>query len=89
MTERELFSKNLRLSKEFDLYLLEHPEVAERIPEGALIVLLPDEDADLCRRNQEIATARRAPGQAVVYVRLGKLAPHKSRLSSAQVEVAA
>ncbi len=28
MTDEELFTKNLKLSTEFDLYLLEHPEVA-------------------------------------------------------------
>lgn len=26
MTEQELFTKNLKLSREFDLYLVEHPE---------------------------------------------------------------
>jgi hypothetical protein len=89
MTERDLFTKNLRLSKEFDLYLLEHPEIAETIPENALIVLLPEEDEDLSRQNREMAVARRAMGQPVVYVRLGKLAPSRSRLSTARVEIAA
>ena len=27
MTAQELFTKNLKLSTEFDLYLLEHPDV--------------------------------------------------------------
>ena len=90
MTEQELFAKNLRLSREFDLYLLEHPEVAKKIPGNALIVLLPEEDANLCRQNREMALARRGAGQPiVVYVRLGRLAPPKSRLSSAEIEVAA
>jgi hypothetical protein len=98
MTEQELFARNLRLSREFDLYLLEHPEVAKEIPEDALIVLLPEEDSDLllpeedsdlCRQNRDMAMARRRAGQPVVYVKLGKLAPPKSRLSSARIEVAA
>jgi hypothetical protein len=89
MTEQELFAKNLRLSREFDLYLLEHPEVAKQIPEDALIVLLPEEDADLCRQNKDMAVTRRRAGQPVVYVKLGKLAPPRSRLSSARIEVAA
>ena len=89
MIETELFRKNLRLSKEFDLYLMEHPEVAAEIPEGALIVLLPEEDAELRRQNQEMAAARRVAGQPIVYVRLGKLAPPRSRISSARVEIAA
>lgn len=50
MTEQELFAKNLRLSREFDLYLLEHREVAKKIPGNALIVRLPEEDANFCRQ---------------------------------------
>ena len=48
MTDRDPFTKNLRLSREFDLDLPEHPEVAEEIPKGAMIVCLPDEDPGLC-----------------------------------------
>jgi hypothetical protein len=87
MTERELFSKNLRLSSEFDLYLLEHPEVAERIPENALLVLLPEEDAELCESNLELAQKRREPGQPIVYIRVEKVSPPRSRLVNPRVEV--
>jgi hypothetical protein len=89
MTEQELFVKNLKLSHEFDLYLLEHPEVAEQIPENALIVLLPEEDSELCAKNQEMAIARQQPGQPLVYVRVEKLTPPRSRLVNPRVEVAA
>ena len=89
MTEQELFTKNLTLSREFDLYLVEHPEVAERIPANALIVLLPEDDPELCAKNQELTQARREPGQAIVSVRVGKLMPPRSRLVNPQVEVAA
>ena len=89
MTEKELFTRNLKLSTEFDLYLLEHPEVAERIPENALIVLLPEEDTDLCEKNLELAKTRREPGQAIVYVRVEKVAPPRSRLVNPKVEIAA
>lgn len=89
MTEQELFAKNLRLSHEFDLYLMEHPEMAERIPENVLIVLLPEDDPELCARNRELAMARRQPGQPLVYVRVEKLTPPRSRLVNPRVEVAA
>ena len=85
MTDQELFIKNLRLSREFDLYLLEHPEVSERIPENALIVLLPEEDPELCAKNQELALARREPGQPIVSVRVEKLIPPRSRLVNPRV----
>ena len=89
MTDQEMFTKNLKLSTEFDLYLIEHPEVAEQIPENALVVLLPEEDQELCERNLNLAKARRESGQAVVRVRIEKVAPPRSRLVKPRVEVAA
>ncbi len=80
MTEQEIFSKNLILSTEFDRYVLEHPEFAEKIPENAQVVLLPEDDLELREKNIEIAKAQREPGQAVVYVEIEKVAPQMSRL---------
>jgi hypothetical protein len=87
MTDRELFTKNLKLSTEFDLYLFEHPEVAEQMPENALLIFLPEEDPELCKRNLELAKARQEPGQPIVYIRVEKLAPPRSRLVNPKVEV--
>ena len=87
MTDRDLFAKNLKLSTEFDLYLLEHPEVADRIPENALIILLPEEDLELCEKNLELSRARQDPGQPIVYIRVEKLSPPRSRLVNPRVEV--
>jgi hypothetical protein len=89
MTEQDLFLKNLKLSREFDLYLIEHPDVAERIPANALIVLLPEDDPELCAKNQELARVRREPDQPIVSVRVGALTPPRSRLVNPTVEVAA
>ena len=89
MTEQELFSKNLKLSTEFDLYLLEYPELAEQIPDNALLMFLPEEDPERCAKNRELGEARREPGQPLVYVRVEKVAPPRSRLVNPRVEVAA
>ncbi len=89
MTAHDLFTKNLKLSTEFDLYLLEHPEVAEQIPDNALIVLLPKQDPEMCERNLELAKARREPGQVVVHVWVEKVDPPRSRIVNPRVEVAA
>ncbi|MCA1957601.1 MAG: hypothetical protein LDL14_03615 [Nitrospira sp.] len=89
MTEQELFTKNMKLSREFDLYLVEHSEVAERIPANALIVLLPEDDPELCVKNQELAQSKREPGQAIVSVRVGTLTPPRLRLVNPKVEVVA
>ena len=89
MTAHDLFTKNVKLSTEFDLYIMEHPEVAEQIPDNALIVLLPKEDPEMCEKNLELAKARREPGQAVVHVWVEKVAPPRSRIVNPRVEVAA
>ena len=88
MNQRDFFSKNLTLSTEFDLYLLDHPEVAEQIPKNALIVLLPEDDQDLCTYNLENAKKKKEPGQKVVYVKIRGLEPPRSRLISPELELA-
>ena len=91
MKEEEIFSKNLILSTEFDRYVIEHPEFAEKIPQNAQIVLLPKDDPELCQKNIEIAKAQREAGQpvAVVYAYIEKVAPQISRLVNPRLEIAA
>ena len=86
MTGEELFKKNQQLSTEFELYLLEHPEIEENIPDNALIVLTPVYDEELTAKNIELAEANREPGQAVVYVRVERL--RTSRIEGLSLQVA-
>jgi hypothetical protein len=89
MKEKEIFSKNLILSTEFDRYILEHPDFAEKIPQNAQIVLLPEDDPELCRQNIAIAKAQREPEQRVVYVHIEKIIPQVSRLVNPRLELGA
>jgi hypothetical protein len=86
MTREELFRKNQQLSTEFELYLLEHPEIEEKIPDNALIVLLPEYDKELAEKNIELAEANKEPGQIVVYVRVERL--RTSRIEGLTLQVA-
>ena len=86
MTGEELFKKNQQLSTEFELYLLEHPEIEENIPDNALIVMTPVYDEELTAKNIELAEANRERGQAVVYVRVEKL--RTSRIEGLSLQVA-
>lgn len=86
MASEELFAKNQKLSTEFDLYITEHPEIEDQIPDNALIVLLPEYDKELARKNSELALRHREPGQPVVYVRIDRL--RTSRLDGLQLQVA-
>jgi len=89
MTEEEIFSKNLILTTEFDRYVLEHPEFAEKIPKNAQVVLLPEDDLELRQKNIEIAESQREPGQPVVYVEIERIAPQMSRLVNPVLKVGA
>lgn len=64
MTEEDLFRKNQQLSTEFELYLLDHPEVEDIIPDNAMIVLVPEYDKELSEKNMNLAEANREPGHA-------------------------
>ncbi len=89
MKEEEIFSKNLILSTEFDRYVIEHPEFAEKIPQNAQIVLLPEDDPELRKENIEIAKAQREAGQPVVYVYIEKVTKQISRLVNPRLKIAA
>jgi len=86
MDKKEVFAKNQQLSTEFELYLLDHPELEGEIPNNALIVLLPEYDAELSKINLEIATKNREEKQPVVYVRVQRL--RKSRIEGLELKVA-
>jgi len=88
MTEEEVFVKNLILSTEFDRYILEHPDIAEKIPLNAQIVFLPETDPELSKINIEMAKKQHEKGQIVVYVHIGSIAPQLSRLTKVNLEVA-
>lgn len=90
MNKKELFEKNLVLSTEFSRYVLEHPEVAKRLPKEAIVVILPDYDQELAEENLKIAKARREKNQPMVFVRVKRLAPaRKSRLVRPKLELVA
>ena len=86
MTKEELFRKNQQISTEFELYLLDRPEIEEAIPDNALIVLLPDYDSILAEKNRELAEANKELGQTIVYVRIKKL--RASRIEDLSLQLA-
>jgi hypothetical protein len=88
MTKDEVFHKNLILNKEFALYLLEHPKVAQEIPENAIVVLSPEDDPELAEINLKMAEEMQEEGQPLVLVRIGKLRPITSRITQFSMEIA-
>ena len=89
MNKKSVVYKNIVLNTEFNKYLVEHPEFADKIPNNALVVILPDDDPALCRKNLALAQRHRGKDQAVVHVRVKKLAPPpRSRLVQPRLKVA-
>lgn len=86
MTREELFKKNQQLSTEFELYLFEHPEIEEKIPDNAMIVLVPEYDQELAEKNIELAEANKEPGQTIVYVKVERL--RISRIEGLTLQIA-
>lgn len=86
MKPLEIFLRNQQLSTKFDLYLLDHPEVADKIPDRALMVFLPEFDKDLAKRNRTLAAKMREKGQSIVYVKVKGITT--SRLEGLSLEVA-
>ncbi len=85
MRKEDIFSKNHILGVEFDLYLVEHPEILEQIPGNSEVYFLPEEDPDLFRENLRIAETHKREGKRVVLVRIGKLSPLRSRLQDVRL----
>ncbi len=80
MKKQEIFIKNSILAEEFTRYMVENPDFAARIPKKANLVLLPQDDPELCAFNKGIAKKVKKEGHKVILVRINKLIPSKSRI---------
>ena len=77
--------KHATLVTEFDRYVVEHPEFAEKIPQNSQVVLQVEGDNQYNEWSLELAARQREPGQSVVYLKVKGLKPAKSRLIKPEV----
>ncbi len=86
---KKMIEKNIELSAEFSRFLFEHPELEEKIPLGAEIILLPEFNPDLKKFNSEMGRKLEANGTKVIYVKIEKLKPKiLSRIEGVNLETA-
>ena len=81
--------KNTMLVREFDRYVLEYPEFAEKIPDNALVVMQiagDDEFNGWARRTGQSVAEKDNP---IVYVTVTELKPVRSRIEKLKLEMAA
>lgn len=86
MRKEDLFKKNHILGIEFDRYVMENPDILERIPDGSEIVFLPDDDPELCEENTRLAHVHKEGERPLVFVKIEKLASPRSRLMNVRIE---
>lgn len=87
MLNKERFAeKNSMMVKEFDRYILEHPEFSERIPNNALIVMQIEGDAEFNQWAKETALKVAEKDQPIVYVTITELKPVRSRIEKLRLE---
>lgn len=85
----ELFWELQRtLSAEFSKYVLDHPEMDEQIPDGALVVFNLEDNPEFNEWAIGVAKSQREANQPVVVVKTQKLLPPlESRLVNPRVEL--
>ena len=86
MTAKNFFEKNLVYSTEFSKYVLEHPEIESKLPVGAQIFFLIDDNAELTKKNLEMAKQQKKAGYPVVLVHVKGLRAESSRLIEPHLE---
>ncbi len=90
MNPRNRFvDKNTMLVREFDRYVLEHPEVAEKIPDNGLVVMQVADDDEFNEWARLTAEDMAEKDNPIVYVTVTELKPVRSRIEKLKVEMAA
>ena len=87
---REYAQKQFELAAEFGKFVFDHPEIDERLPEGAFIYFEVAGEPEFNRYSREVADRQqREEGVPVVLVRVKGLAPPQgSRLIEPVIEPA-
>ncbi len=80
MTKDEIIRKNLDLHAEWMKYVFEHPDVLDRIPKGAVLVILPEDDKELYDENYKVLEENKRKGIPVFVVTMKTPNPQISNI---------
>ena len=87
--QKGFLQKNSTLVKEFDRYILKHPEFADQLPNNALVVMQIDGDAEFNNWAKEAAKSAHDKENPVMYVTVTELKPIRSRIAKLKLELVA
>ena len=80
MTKDDIVRKNLDLHAEWMKYVFENPDVLDRIPKNAVLVILPEDDEELYRENYTVLEENKGKGIPVFVVRMKTPRPQISNI---------
>jgi hypothetical protein len=86
---KRVLEKNSLLVREFDRYILEHPEFADQLPDNALVVMQIDGDEEFNNWARETAKSAYNKESPVVYVTVTEMKPIRSRITKLKLELVA
>ena len=90
MTDRKRFvEKNTILVREFDRYILEYPEFANKLPDNALVVMQIDGDEEFNKWAKETGQGVAEKDNPIVYVTVTELKPVRSRIEKLHLQMVA
>jgi len=87
--KKRYVEKNSILVKEFDKYILEHPEFADQLPDNALVVMQIDGDEEFNGWARETAQQASEKDMPIVYIKIAELKPVRSRIEKLRLELVA
>jgi hypothetical protein len=83
--KRRFAEKNSMLVKEFDKYVLEHPEFADAIPDNALVVMQIEGDDEFNTWARETSQNVAEKDTPIVYVTIKELKSVRSRIEKLEL----
>lgn len=63
-----MVDRNLQLVCDFDQAIMDDPSILDRIPDGATVILMPQNDTELARANLELAMRDLQAGKDVLLI---------------------
>lgn len=88
MNQTEIVERNMDLENVFIQYVFDHPEILDTLPEDFQLVILPEDDPELAKRNQALLESQNF-GKPVVIVRMKSPKPAKMRVFRPKIQVLA
>ena len=80
MSKDDIIRKNLDLHAEWMKYVFENPDVLDKIPKGAVLVILPEDDKELYVENYKILKKNKEKHMPVFVVRMKMPKTHVSNI---------